>query len=84
MKIIVRAKTNSKKESVERVTQPTLGLEVSNEPDVYKVSVKEPPIDGKANKAIIKKVAEYFNIAPSCVNITSGLTSKTKTIEIHI
>ncbi len=83
MKIIVKAKVNAKKESVEsisRLTQSLLGG--ATVPDTYKVSVKEPAVDGKANKAIIRAVANYFEVAPSLVSIISGLTSKTKVIEI--
>ncbi len=83
MKIIVKAKTNAKKEIIEKVTQQSLNLlGEPAKPDIYKVSVKEHAVGGKANKAIIRVVALYFNVAPSLVNIVSGLTSKTKTLEI--
>ncbi len=83
MKISVIAKTNAKAESVERVTQPTLGIEPVTEPVVYKVSVKAVPIGGKANRAIIKALATYFDVAPTDVRIVSGETAKKKIIEIN-
>lgn len=83
MKIIVKVKPNSKIESVERITQSTLDLlgdkHVLTE---YKVSVKEHPIGGKANNAVSKVLAKYFNIAPSLIKLTSGTSSKKKTYEI--
>lgn len=83
MKIIVRAKPKSKKESVERVSQPTFDLSLGDEELVeYKVSVKEVPVGGKANEAIIKALAKYFDIAPSLVELVSGVTSKRKIFQI--
>ncbi len=85
MKIIVKAKAGAKKESVERVTQATLGFEGGKkEMDIYKVSVKEPPVDGKANVAITKALAKYFDVAPSSVSLISGQTSKQKIFEIEL
>lgn len=83
MKIIVKAKPNSKKESVERITQATLGLE-NNKTELveYKVSVKEPPVGGKANEAVIKALAKYFDVAPSLIRLHSGATAKRKIFEI--
>ena len=84
MRISVIAKTNAKAENIERVTQPTLGLEPVTEPVVYKVSVQAVPVDGKANRAIIKALAKYFDVAPSSVRIVSGETAKKKIIEIDL
>ena len=85
MKIIVQAKPNAKKDLVEKITQPTLGFEDTPPGfDVYKVWVKAPPVDGKANKAIIAVLADYFNIAPSLVRLMSGPTAKHKMFEIDI
>ena len=46
------------------------------------VKVKEPPVDGRANAAVIIALAGYFNVPPSSVNIISGHTSRQKIIEI--
>lgn len=48
----------------------------------YAVSVKEPPVDGRANEAIIKSLAQYFSITPSQITLISGHTSKIKIIEV--
>lgn len=83
MKIIVKVKTNAKRTSVERVTQTTQNLLGEQQAlDVYKVSVTEPPVDGKANKAVIEALSGHFGIAPSCITISSGATSKTKIITL--
>ncbi|RJQ31537.1 DUF167 domain-containing protein [Candidatus Parcubacteria bacterium] len=71
MRISVKAKTNAKKESVEKVSEQE-----------FVVSVKEPPIEGRANWAICRALAEHFGISPSRVNIISGQSSKNKIIEI--
>ena len=83
MKILVKAKVRSRNEKVEQVTQPTLGLGSSPELLVYKVSVKESPVDGKANEAIVRALAEHFHIHAYDVRIISGHTSKQKVVEIN-
>lgn len=83
MKILVKSKPAAKEEKVQRITQPELFLndEKSNLPE-YKVSVKEQPVNGQANKAIIKALAKYFDIPPSLITLVSGSTSKQKIFEI--
>ena len=83
MRIIVKVKTNSKIESVERVSQATLALfGLQKDMEIYKVSIKEPPVDGKANKAIIRAIADYFNKPISSIRLVSGQISKQKMFEI--
>ena len=83
MKIIVRAKAGAKKVGVERVSSPAISLfGPSTDLEVYKVSVKEPPVDGKANQAISRALAEHFDVAPSCVHLVSGQSAKRKIFEI--
>ena len=83
MKIIVKTKPGAKRESVERVDQPTLDLggPKSSMP-VYKISVKEPAVEGKANEALVKTLAQHFKVAHRSVRLVSGRTSKTKVFEI--
>lgn len=38
--------------------------------------------DGEANKAIVEKLAKYFGVAKSQVEIVSGLKSRKKIVEI--
>jgi uncharacterized protein YggU (UPF0235/DUF167 family) len=83
MKIIVRAKPKSKIEMMERIGQPTLDFG-DTKPKVveYKVSVKESPVNGRANEAIKKVLAKYFDVAPSLVKLLSGAHIKRKVFEI--
>jgi len=71
MKKTVKVKPNSKKQLIEEMTDGTL-----------KVNLKSPPVEGKANKELIELLAEKFNVTKSQVQIKSGLSSKTKLIEI--
>lgn len=48
----------------------------------FVVKVKAPPVDGKANIAIVEALAEYFNIGQSRVRLVSGAASKQKVFEI--
>lgn len=83
MRIIVKAKPKAKKEIVELLSKPTLNFEgIDPEPDVYKVLVKEPPIGGQANEAIIKALAKHFNKPSSKVILISGTISKQKIFDI--
>ncbi len=85
MKIFVKIKPRAKVESVERVRQPSLGLKgTADEVVVYKVSVKEPPVDNKANEAVVRVLAGYFDISRSSVRLVSGQTSKQKIFEIDV
>jgi uncharacterized protein (TIGR00251 family) len=50
--------------------------------DALKLSLTAPPVDGKANQAIIEFFADIFKIPRSSVTITSGQTSRLKVIRI--
>ncbi len=69
MKISVKAKPNSEENKVEKVDDLN-----------YVVSVKEPPVQGRANRAIVKALSEYFHTLN--VRILSGHTSRNKIIEV--
>ena len=51
--------------------------------DRIKIRVSAPPEKGKANKELIKFVAEILSIPKSCIDITSGKTSNYKVIQIN-
>lgn len=71
MKIFVKVKPNAKKEAIEKINETH-----------FAAAVKEPPKEGKANKAIIKALAKFLGIAPSRLKIISGGLSKQKIFEI--
>lgn|GEM_PF-201405 len=47
-----------------------------------KVKIKSPPIDGKANKTIIKFLATKFNLSKSSISIISGELNRAKRVLI--
>jgi len=50
--------------------------------DGIKVKVTAPPIEGKANEALIRFLAKEFRISPSCIEIIRGHRSREKTLRI--
>lgn len=65
-----------------KVTPSSRTEEVSPEGDSFMVKVKEPPKEGKANRAVIKLLAEHFGVPQSQVRILSGFRSRNKVIEV--
>lgn len=55
---------------------------VSRGPGAWKVRIAASPVDGKANDALIRLIADEFDCAPSLVRIKRGMTSKEKVLEI--
>lgn len=84
MKILVKVRPSAKKELVERVGQPTLNFngEKKEEIDFYRIWVKEPAVDGRANEAVIQALSEYLKIPKSLIKLKSGQTSRQKVFEI--
>ncbi len=50
--------------------------------DALKIRLAAPPVDGKANEALIKFIAETLRLPKSAVNLKSGQTSRRKLIEL--
>ena len=50
--------------------------------DRLKVSVNAPPVEGKANQAVQRVLAETFGVPRSAVTILRGETGKRKTVRI--
>lgn len=46
------------------------------------IGVRSKPVDGQANKEIIKKLARHFGISSANIVIRSGHRSRDKIIEI--
>lgn len=49
---------------------------------VLKIEVTAPPVEGKANRAVIKLIAQSLDVAPSRVSIVAGQKSKKKRIVV--
>lgn len=50
--------------------------------NVWKLQVAAPPVDGKANEALLKFLAKLTGRPLSAVRLVSGFTSPLKTVEI--
>ncbi|MBI4688611.1 MAG: DUF167 domain-containing protein [Nitrospirae bacterium] len=70
MRISITVKTVSHKEKIEKADRG------------YIVYIKERPVEGRANKAVINLLSEYFDVPKSQISIHSGMKSKQKIIEI--
>lgn len=69
----VHVKPNSKK-----------GPLVIADGDRLTVYLRAKPVDGAANTALIKLLAEYFDVHRSQISIKTGQTSRHKLIELGI
>jgi uncharacterized protein YggU (UPF0235/DUF167 family) len=49
--------------------------------DAWRLHVAAPPVDGKANDAIVRFLAKLAGVPASTVRIVSGFTGSTKIIE---
>jgi uncharacterized protein len=49
---------------------------------IYKVRLTVPPIDGKANAALIAFLSKQFDLPKSSFTIVRGKTSRQKVVEI--
>jgi len=50
--------------------------------DMLKLALTAPPVDGRANQAVIEFLAELFEIPRASVTIASGETSRNKRVRI--
>ncbi len=71
MKVFVKVKPNSSKNTVEQVDATH-----------YLVSVMAPPVQGKANAAVIELLSKYLKLPKSLFRIKRGANTRQKTIEI--
>ncbi|MDE2028119.1 MAG: YggU family protein [Candidatus Omnitrophica bacterium] len=49
---------------------------------ISKVYLTAPPVEGKANQALIKFLAEHYHVNKSAVEIVKGEKSRQKVVEI--
>lgn len=71
MRVFVKAKPRSKEERVEKIDDTH-----------FVVFVKEPPVQGRANAAITKALAQYVGVPASSVRLLSGFSSKEKIFDV--
>jgi uncharacterized protein (TIGR00251 family) len=51
--------------------------------DAYKLDLKAPPVDGKANEECIRFLAELIGVPRSAVRIVQGAAGRMKVVEIE-
>lgn len=56
---------------------------ISPEGQRYKIHLNAPAVDGKANEALIKFLAEHYQVRKNQIEITKGLKSRHKVIIIN-
>ena len=71
MKIDVKVIPNAKKKLVKE------------ENGLWKIYLTAPAVEGKANKALIEILADHFGIKRNQIQMTKGLQSRLKTININ-
>jgi uncharacterized protein len=69
--LIVRAKPGSKRQGISSIGEEEIS-----------VCIRAPPVDGKANSALIEYFSDVFNISKSDVVLEKGGTNKNKLISI--
>lgn len=72
MRISVKVKPGAKEDRVEKVGTSELS-----------VRLKAPPKEGKANKALIGILSEYFSVPKSRISIARGESGKNKIVDIE-
>lgn len=50
--------------------------------DALKIRLAAPPVDGKANAALLAFVADRLGLSKSAVSLKSGQTSRRKVVEV--
>ena len=56
---------------------------IKQEGDLFKIYLQTPPIDGRANEALIDFLANHFRVKRYQIEITKGLKSRHKTVSIE-
>jgi len=71
MRIYVKVIPRSSKNEVIRISEGE-----------YKVKLTAPPVEGEANKMLVKILADFFDVAKSSISIIGGKSARTKLIQI--
>ncbi|MFC1866641.1 DUF167 domain-containing protein [Thermodesulfobacteriota bacterium] len=56
---------------------------VGKKGDVYKVKVTSPPVNGKANRALISLLAKRLGRPKGSIEIITGKSSRIKLVRVH-
>lgn len=81
--LIVQVKPGASKNQIEGVIELVLpGRKAPQK--VLKIKIKAPPVDGKANEAVIGFIAEMLKIASSKILLAHGEKGRVKTLKIQL
>lgn len=73
MRITITVKPNSRREEVLKLTDRS-----------YRVLVKAPPVEGRANESAIAVLADYFSVPKSAIHLVHGARGKKKIMEVGL
>ncbi|MCX6761944.1 MAG: DUF167 domain-containing protein [Candidatus Moranbacteria bacterium] len=71
MRIYIKVIPRSSQNKIEKISEGE-----------YRVHLNAPPVDGKANEALIKLLAEHFGVAKSAISIIGGKSSSRKMVDV--
>ena len=69
--------------SVKVVPRASKNQIVGKEGDAVKIRLKAPPVDGKANEALVKFLAETLGVTRSQIEIVAGHASRHKVVRVR-
>ena len=71
---------------VEALVKPgsSKGPLIERDGEVFTVYIRERAVDGAANSALIKLLADYFEVPKSSVSIKRGHKGRTKILELDL
>lgn len=72
MVLLIKVKPNSKQSGLEQMSDGS-----------WVAKVAAPPVDGKANEALIRLVADHFGVAKSRVFIQTGASARLKRVLVE-
>lgn len=73
MLIKVKVFSSSKKQGISKTKK-----------DSFEVNVKEKPIQGQANQAVVNILAEYFKVSQKKIKLIKGFRQRNKVFKIWI
>ena len=50
--------------------------------EILKIALAAPPVEGRANEALVRFFAELFDVPPSAIEIASGGQSRNKVVRV--
>jgi uncharacterized protein (TIGR00251 family) len=71
VKILIQVHTGAKKNEAQRFSE-----------GVWHIKIAAPPVEGKANKELIKFLSEVLDISKSRISIEKGTTSHKKLLTV--